>query len=106
MKKFYFTVLFLNSYYEFFFAKTGSEYNSVRFYTEEGIIFFEAGCESDLANYLFRERIMVGKIWANVLEDNPNVIEFKADLVANARDDREDTAELVMFRKKIIQKFG
>ena len=93
-------------YYEFFFAKTGSEYNSVRFYTEEGIIFFEAGCESDLANYLFRERIMVGKIWANVLEDNPNVIEFKADLVANARDDREDTAELVMFRKKIIQKFG
>lgn len=93
-------------HYVYFFAKTGSEYNSVRFYTEEGVVFFEASCESDLANYLFRERIMVGKIQANILEDTPNAIEFKADLIANARDDREDTADLALFRKKMIQKFG
>jgi alkylated DNA nucleotide flippase Atl1 len=93
-------------YYEFFFAKTGSEYNSVRFYTKEGIIFFEVGCETDLANYLFRERIMVGKIWAYMQEDNPNGIEFKADLVANTREDSEDTVDLALFRKEMIQKFG
>lgn len=49
---------------------------------------------------------MVGKIQANILEDTPNAIEFKADLIANARDDREDTADLALFRKKMIQKFG
>lgn len=92
--------------YTYFFAKTGSEYNSVRFYTEEGVVFFEAGCEPDLANYLFRERIMVGRIQANVLQDSPNAIEFKVDLVANTREDREDTAELARYRKKMIQKFG
>ena len=34
------------------------------------------------------------------------LVEFKADLVANLREDREDTAELVKFRKEMIQKFG
>lgn len=92
-------------YYAFFFAKNGSEFKSVRFYTDKGIIFFEAECESDLANYLFREKIMVGKILANTLEDNPDMVEFKADLVANPREDRENTAELAKFRKEMIQRF-
>ena len=93
-------------YYAFFFAKNGSEFKSVRFYTDKGIIFFEAECESDLANYLFCEKIMVGKILANTLEDNPDMVEFNADLVANLREDREDTIELAKFRKEMIQKFG
>lgn len=93
-------------HYAFFFAKNGSEFKSVRFYTDKGIIFFEAECESDLANYLFSEKIMVGKILANTLEDNPDMVEFNADLVANLREGREDTAELAKFRKEMIQKFG
>lgn len=93
-------------YYAFFFAKNGSEFKSVRFYTDKGIVFFEAECETDLANYLFSEKIMVGKILANTLENNPDIVEFKADLVANLREDREDTAELAKFRKEMMQKFG
>lgn len=93
-------------HYAFFFAQNGNEFKSVRFYTDQGICFFEAGCESDLANYLFSEKIMVGKIQANNLKDNPHMIEFYADLVANLREDREDTAELAKFRKEMIQKFG
>ncbi|MCK8622542.1 hypothetical protein [Prevotella sp. E13-27] len=93
-------------HYAFFFAKNGSEFKSVRFYTDKGIIFFEAECESGLANYLYSEKIMVGKILANTLEDNSDMVEFKADLVANLREDREDMVELAKFRKEMIQKFG
>ncbi len=90
----------------FFFAKTGVEYNSICFYTDDGIKFFEAGCQPPLSDCLFSEKIMVGKIQANVVEDNPDAIEFKADLVANAREDNEDTIDLALFRKEMIQKFG
>lgn len=93
-------------HYAFFFAKNGNEFKSVRFYTDKGVAFFEAECESDLANYLFSEKIMAGRIQANTLEGDPDMVEFKADLVANLREDREDTAELVKFRKEMIQKFG
>ena len=90
----------------FFFAKTGAEYNSICFYTDDGIKFFEAGCQSPLSDCLFREKIMVGKICAHTLDDNPETIEFSADLVANPREDRKDTADFAMFRKEMIKKFG
>lgn len=93
-------------YDTFFFAKTGDEYNSARFYTEDGVMFYEARCESDLANHLFREEIMAGKISAECMKDNTGIIELHADLVANARENRKDTADLAMFRKEMIQKFG
>ena len=93
-------------YDTFFFAKTGSEYNSVRFYTEDGTMFYEAECESDLANHLFREGIMAGKINADCVKDNDSVIELHADLIANACEDRKDTADLARFREAMIQKFG
>lgn len=89
-----------------FFAKTGDEYNSVRFYTENGIMFYEARCESDLANHLFREGIIAGKISAECVKDKTGIIELRADLVANAREDRSDTADFALFRKEMIQKFG
>lgn len=90
----------------FFFAKTGNEYNTICFYTDDGIKFFEAGCQSPLSDCLFREKIMVGKIQANVLENNTSAIEFKADLVANAREDRKDTADCALFKKEMTKKFG
>ena len=93
-------------YDTFFFAKTGDENNSVRFYTEDGVMFYEAKCDSDLSNLLFREGIMPGKICANCVKDNSSIIELRANLVANAREDRKDTADFAMFRKEIIQKFG
>lgn len=93
-------------YDTFFYAKTGDEYNSVKFYTEDGIMFYEAGCESDLANHLFREEIMAGKIKASFVKDNDDVIELRADLVANASETRKDTADFAKFRKEMIQKFG
>lgn len=93
-------------YDRFFFAKTGDEYNSVRFYTENGIMFYEARCESDLANHLFREGIIAGKISAECVKDKTGIIELRADLVANAREDRSDTADFALFRKEMIQKFG
>lgn len=93
-------------YDRFFFAKTGDEYNSVRFYTENGIMFYEARCESDLANHLFREGIIAGKISAECVKDKTGIIELRADLVANAREDRNDTADFALFRKEMIQKFG
>lgn len=103
----WFQKLIVKSPYDtFFFAKTGSEYNSVRFYTEDGIMFYEAECESDLANHLFREGIMAGKINADSVKENNSVIELHADLVANAREDRKDTADLARFREAMIQKFG
>ena len=103
----WFQKLVITSPYDtFFFAKTGSEYNSVRFYTEDGIMFYEAECESDLANHLFREGIMAGKINADRVKDSDNVIELHADLVANARENRKDTAEFAKFREAMIQKFG
>lgn len=92
--------------YALFFAKTGDEYNSVRFYTDKGIILFDAVCECELADCLSREKIMAGYIQANTLEGNPDVVEFKVNLIANLREDREDTAGLAKFRKEMIQKFG
>lgn len=89
----------------FFFAKTGNEYNTICFYTDDGIKFFEAGCQPPLSDCLFRERIMVGKICAYTIDDNPDTIEFSADLVANPRENRKDTADFALFRKKMIQKF-
>lgn len=103
----WFQKLIVKSPYDrFFFAKTGDEYNSVRFYTEDGIMFYEAICDSDLANHLFRESIIPGKINADCLKDNDSVIELHVDLVANATEERKDTADLAMFRKEMIQKFG
>ena len=90
----------------FFYAKTGAEYNSICFYTDEGIKFFEAECQPPLSDCLFREKIMVGKICAYILDDNPDTIEFSADLVANPRGDRDDTAKLTLFRNKIVHTFG
>jgi hypothetical protein len=49
---------------------------------------------------------MVGKIYAHTLDGNPETIEFFADLVANPREDRDDTEELSKFRQMMIQKFG
>ena len=94
------------SYEAFFFAKTGAEYNSILFYTDGGIKFFEAGCQPPLSDCLFREKIMVGKIYAHTLDSNPETIEFSADLVANPREDRDDTVKFALFRKEMIQKFG
>ncbi len=93
-------------YDTFFYAKTGDEYNSVKFFTEDGMVFYEAGCESDLANHLFREGIMAGKIKANSQIDSDGIIELCADLVANASEARKDTADFAKFRKEMIQKFG
>lgn len=93
-------------YDTFFFAKTGDEYNSARFYTEDGVMFYEARCESDLANHLFREGIMAGKISAECVKDNTGIVELRADLLANAKEDRRDTVEFALFRKEMIQKFG
>lgn len=93
-------------YDTFFFAKTGAEYNSIRFFTEDNTMFYEAKCDSDLANLLFREGIIPGKICAESVEDNSSIIELSANLVANAREDRNDTADFAMFKKKMIQKFG
>ena len=90
----------------FFFAKTGDEYNSICFYTNDGIKFFEAGCQPPLSDCLFREKIMAGKICAYLAKDNPNAIEFVADLVANLKDEEKDTTELVKFRRDMFQKFG
>ena len=90
----------------FFFAKTGNEYNTICFYTDDGIKFFEAGCQPPLSDCLFRERIMVGKICAHTLDGNPETIEFSADLVANPREDRDDTVKLILFRKEMTMKFG
>lgn len=89
-----------------FFARTGAEYNTICFYTDGGIKFFEARCQPPLSDCLFHEKIMAGKICAHVVKDNPDMIEFSADLVANAREDRKDTAELAKFRKEMIKKFG
>ena len=93
-------------YDTFFFAKTGAEYNSIRFFTEDNTMFYEAKCDSDLANLLFREGIIPGKICADCVKDNSSIIELCANLVANAREDRKDTADFAMFKKKMIQKFG
>ena len=38
--------------------------------------------------------------------DNDDVIELRADLVANASETRKDTADFAKFRKEMIQKFG
>lgn len=102
----WFQKLVKESYDTFFYAKTGDQYNSVKFYTEDGIMFYEAGCESDLANHLFHEGIMAGKIKASFVKDNEGVIELRADLVANASEARKDTADFAKFRKEMIQKFG
>lgn len=90
----------------FFFAKTGSEYNSICFYTEGGDKFFDVRCQPPLSDCLFREKIMAGRISASISKDNPDAVEFVADLAANLRDDRGDTAELAKFRRDMIQKFG
>ena len=93
-------------YDTFFFARTGAEYNSVRFFTENNIMFYEAKCDPDLANQLFREGIMPGKIFADSMREDTTIIELHADLVANAREDRTDTADLAKFKMEMIEKFG
>ena len=86
---------------DFCFVKTGREYNIACFYTKNGEKICEYSCDSIFAGILFKEKIIVGKVYVSVLDDNSDMIELSFNLVANPKQDETITSDLAQFREKV-----
>lgn len=95
-----------NLYHNMFFAKARYEENSILFYTEEGLIFYEIVFENRLPVELFSDEMLVGVIYPDYPNKNPEGVSMTAQIVVNPKGSDKQSAELVKFRKEMIQKFG
>ena len=93
-------------HYIFIFAKARYEDNSILFYTEEGLEFYEIPFEHRLSAELFSEDLLVGVIYPDYPNKNFEGVSMKAKIVANPKGNDKQSAELVKFRKEMMQKFG
>lgn len=95
-----------NPHHNLFFAKARSEDNSILFYTEEGLKFYEIPFESRLPAELFFDNLLVGIIYPDFPNKNTEGVSMTAKIVANPKGNDKQNAELVKFRAEMIQKFG
>ena len=95
-----------NPQHNFFFAKARYEDNSILFYTKEGLKFYEIPFEQRLPVELFSDELLVGVIYLDYPNKNPEGVSMTAKIVANPKGSDKQRAELVKFRAEMIQKFG
>lgn len=96
----------VNHHHYFIFAKARYEDNSILFYTEEGLKFYEISFESRLPVELFSDELLVGVLYPDYPNKNPEGVSMTAKIVANPKGNAKQSAELVKFRAEMIQKFG
>ena len=94
-----------NPHQYLFFAKARYEDNSILFYTEEGLKFYEIVFESRLPVELFSDELLVGVIYPDYPNKNPEGVSMTAKIVANPKGSDKQTAELMQFREEMIQRF-
>lgn len=95
-----------NSHHNFIFANARYEDNSILFYTEEGLMFYEITFENRLPDELFSDELLVGVIYPDYPNKNPEGVSMTAKIVANPKGNDKQIAEFVKFRAEMIQKFG
>lgn len=95
-----------SSHHNFFFAKARYEDNSILFDTEEGLKFYKIPFEPRLPIELFNDALLVGVIYPDYPNKNPEGVSMTAKIVANPKGSDKQSAELVKFRAEMIQKFG
>lgn len=93
-------------HHNYIFAKARSEDNSILFYTEEGIKFYEIPFENRLPVELFSDNLLVGVIYPDYPNKNPEGVSFTIKLVANLKENDKHSADLFKFRCEMIQKFA
>ena len=94
-----------STHHNFFFAKARYEDNSILFYTEEGLKFYEIVFESRLPVELFSDELLVGVIYPDYPKKNLEGVSMTAKIVANPKGSDKQSAELTMFRKEMVQRF-
>ena len=93
-------------HHNYIFAKARSEDNSILFYTEDGLKFYEIPFEPRLPIELFNDALLVGVIYPDYPNKNPEGVSMTAKIVANPKRNDKQSAELVKFRAEMIQKFS
>ena len=89
----------------FIFAKVKSD-NTILFYTEEGLLFYELKFANRLPVEMYNEKLLVGIIFADSQSEESGTVKLLAKLVANPKAEVQKTAKLAKFRKEMIQKFA
>ena len=92
-------------HHNFIFAKPSAKDNTISFYTEDGIMFYELPFENRLPAELFSDELLVGVIYPDYPNKNLEGVSMTADIVANPKGNDKQSAELMMFRKKMVQRF-
>ena len=95
-----------NSHHNFIFANARYEDNSILFYTEEGLMFYEITFENRLPDELFSDELLVGVIYPDYPNKNPEGVSMTAKIVANPKGSDKQSVELAKFRAEMIQKFS
>ena len=94
-----------SSRHNFFFAKARYEDNSILFYTDEGLMFYEIPFEPRLPVELYSDELLVGIIYPDYPNKNPQGVSMTAKIVANPKGSDKQSADLTKFRKEMIQRF-
>lgn len=94
-----------NTRHNFIFAKVRHEDNSILFYTEEGLKFYEISFENRLPAELLCDNLLVGIIYPDYPNKNSEGVSMTAKIVANPKRRDKESIELTNFRKEMIQKF-
>lgn len=89
----------------FIFAKVKSD-NTLLFYTEEGLLFYELKFANRLPIEMYSEKLLVGVILDDSQCEESGIVKLLAKLVANPKEEDRETAELAKFRREMIKKFG
>lgn len=89
----------------FIFAKPSTKDNTISFYTDDGTIFYEWKFLERLPSEIYGDDILVGVIYLDYPNENPEGVSMTAKIVANPKGSDKQSAELTKFRKEMIQRF-
>ena len=80
--------------------------DTVFFYTEEGVSFYSVKFNPKLPVEMYLDELLVGVIYADCQNEDSDFVKLTVTLFANPKEDNSSTADLAIFRKEMIQKFG
>ena len=98
-------IISCDNHHYLIFAKARFEYNSILFYTEEGFKFYEIPFEPKLPVELFSDKLLVGVVYPDYPNKNPEGVSMTAKIVANPKGSDKQSIELTKFRAEMIQRF-
>lgn len=99
-------IISCDNHHYLIFAKARFEDNSILFYTEEGLKFYEISFEPKLPVELFSDKLLVGVVYPDYSNKNPEGVSMTAKIVANPKGSDKQSVELAKFRAEMIQKFS